>query len=120
MVEGGRMAVVFFFAFLFVLFFIILAATRKDESGSSENFEAPPSPRKNDVGKKYNPKIPSVKKQKHFKGSDFPFDEDYEPDEFRREYNNYYANIADDAMMGDEDAREELRDEFGDDWESEW
>ncbi len=113
------MAVIFFFAFLFVLFFIILAATRKDESGSSENFEAPP-PRKNDVGKKYNPKIPSVKKQKHFKGSDFPFDEDYEPDEFRREYNNYYANIADDAMMGDEDAREELRDEFGDDWEGEW
>lgn len=113
------MAVVFFFAFLFVLFFIILAATRKDESGSSENFEAPP-PQKNDVGKKYNPKIPAAKKQKHFKGSDFPFDEDYEPDEFRREYNNYYANIADDAMMGDEDAIEELRDEFGDDWKGEW
>lgn len=37
-----------------------------------------------------------------------------------REYDSYYEELADDAIMGDSDAAEEMRDEFGDDWEEEW
>lgn len=41
----------------------------------------------------------------------------YFDDEPGRNYNSYYAQIADDAMMGDESAMEEMRREFGeDDW----
>lgn len=120
------MAVVFFFAFLFVLFFIILAFTRKDDYESSET-SGNPEPHENSFCKKsvsenYGRKSSGSKAKppKHFKNYDFPFDKETEPDEFRRNYNNYYANVADDAMMGDKDAIEELRDEFGDDWEGEW
>ena len=34
-----------------------------------------------------------------------------------RDYDSYYAQVADDAMMGDESAMEEMRSEFG---EGEW
>ena len=33
------------------------------------------------------------------------------------DYNSYYAQVADDAMMGDRDAMDELRGDFG---EGEW
>ena len=39
---------------------------------------------------------------------------DYFTDDSVRDYNSYYAQVADDAMMGDESAMEELRGEFGD------
>ena len=56
------------------------------------------------------------------------FDEDYETraamgerdyftDDSARDYNSYYAQVADDAMMDDESAMEEMRGEFGEgDW----
>ena len=39
---------------------------------------------------------------------------------FEKDYNNYYQSVYDDAMEGDEAAQEEMRDEFGDDWEGEY
>ena len=42
---------------------------------------------------------------------------DFFTDDPARNYDSYYAQIADDAMMGDESAMEEMRDEFG---EGEW
>ena len=41
---------------------------------------------------------------------------DYFTDDLARDYDSYYAQVADDAMMGDESAMEEIRGEFGD-WE---
>ena len=42
---------------------------------------------------------------------------DFFTDDPARNYDSYYAQIADDAMMGDESAMEEMRGEFG---EGEW
>ncbi len=42
---------------------------------------------------------------------------DYFTDDPARDYDSYYAQVADDAMMGDESAMEEMRGEFG---EGEW
>ncbi len=39
---------------------------------------------------------------------------------FEKDYNEYYQSVYDDAMTGDEAAQEEMRDEFGDDWEGEY
>lgn len=38
---------------------------------------------------------------------------DYLSGDCSRDYDSYYAQIADDAMMGDESAIEEMRGEFG-------
>ncbi len=38
----------------------------------------------------------------------------YFTDDSSQDYNSYYAQVADDAMMGDESAMEEMRSEFGD------
>ena len=120
MIYGSR---IFFSRFYLCFFFIILAFTRKEDYETSGN----PEPHENSSCKKsvsenYERKSSSSKAKppKHFKNYDFPFDKETEPDEFRRNYTNYYANVADDAMMGDKDAIEELRDEFGDDWKGEW
>lgn len=40
--------------------------------------------------------------------------------DFEKDYNNYYQSVYDDAMEGDVAAQEEMRDEFGDDWEGEY
>lgn len=40
--------------------------------------------------------------------------------DFEKDYNNYYQSVYDDTMEGDEAAQEEMRDEFGDDWEGEY
>ena len=42
---------------------------------------------------------------------------DYFTDDPADNYNSYYAQVADDAMMGDRDAMDEMRGEFG---EGEW
>ena len=42
---------------------------------------------------------------------------DYFTDDPARDYDSYYAQVADDAMMGDESAMEEMRGEF---WEGDW
>ena len=42
---------------------------------------------------------------------------DYFTDDPAQDYDSYYAQVADDAMMGDESAMEEMRSEFG---EGEW
>ena len=42
---------------------------------------------------------------------------EYFSDDPARDYNSYYAQVADDAMMGDQDAIDEMRSEFG---EGEW
>lgn len=42
---------------------------------------------------------------------------DYFSDDPAEDYNSYYAQVADDAMMGDESAIDEMRGEFG---EGEW
>lgn len=42
---------------------------------------------------------------------------DYFSDDPSDDYNSYYAQVADDAMMGDRDAMDEMRGEFG---EGEW
>ena len=39
---------------------------------------------------------------------------DYFTDDPAQDYNSYYTQVADDAMMGDESAMEEMRGEFGD------
>ncbi len=39
---------------------------------------------------------------------------------FEKDYNDYYQSVYDEAMTGDEAAQEEMRDEFGDDWEGEY
>lgn len=44
-------------------------------------------------------------------------DRDYFGDDPARDYDSYYAQVADDAMMGDQDAIDEMRGEFG---EGEW
>ncbi len=44
-------------------------------------------------------------------------DREYFSDDPARDYNSYYAQVADDAMMGDEEAIGEMRGEFG---EGEW
>ncbi len=40
--------------------------------------------------------------------------------DFQKDYNEYFQSVYDDAMAGDEDAQEEMLDEFGDDWEGEY
>lgn len=35
-------------------------------------------------------------------------------------YEDYYKDCHDDAMAGDSDARAEMEEEFGDDWEDEY
>ena len=42
---------------------------------------------------------------------------DYFSDDSSDDYNSYYAEVADDAMMGDQDAIDEMRGDFG---EGEW
>ena len=42
---------------------------------------------------------------------------DYFSDDPSDDYNSYYAQVADDAMMGDRDAMDEMHGEFG---EGEW
>ena len=42
---------------------------------------------------------------------------DYFSDDSSNDYNSYYAQVADDAMMGDRDAMDEMYGEFG---EGEW
>lgn len=42
---------------------------------------------------------------------------DYISDDPSDDYNSYYAQVADDAMMGDRDAMDEMYGEFG---EGEW
>ena len=42
---------------------------------------------------------------------------EYFSDDPARDYDSYYAQVADDAMMGDQDAIDEMRGEFG---EGEW
>lgn len=42
---------------------------------------------------------------------------DYFTDDPADDYNSYYAQVADDAMMGDREAIDEMRGEFG---EGEW
>ena len=44
-------------------------------------------------------------------------DRNYFSDDPADDYNSYYAQVADDAMMGDRDAIDEMRGEFG---EGEW
>ena len=44
-------------------------------------------------------------------------DRDYFSDDPARDYDSYYAQVADDTMMGDQDAIDEMRGEFG---EGEW
>ena len=44
-------------------------------------------------------------------------DRDYFSDDPARDYNSYYAQVADAADMGDQDAIDEMRGEFG---EGEW
>ena len=44
-------------------------------------------------------------------------DRDYFGDDPARDYDSYYAQVADDAMMGDQDAIDEMCGEFG---EGEW
>lgn len=44
-------------------------------------------------------------------------DRDYFTDDPSRDYVSYYSQIADDAMMGDEEAIDEIESEFG---EEEW
>lgn len=39
---------------------------------------------------------------------------EYFSDDPARDYDSYYAQVADDAMMGDQDAIDEMRGEFGD------
>ena len=41
-------------------------------------------------------------------------DRDYFSDDPAKDYNSYYAQLADNAMMGDQDAMDEMRGEFGD------
>ena len=41
-------------------------------------------------------------------------DRNYFSDDPADDYNSYYAQVADDAMMGDRDAMDEMRGEFGD------
>lgn len=36
------------------------------------------------------------------------------------DYDNYYEELHDDAMCGDQDAIDEMEEEFGDDWEAEY
>ena len=38
---------------------------------------------------------------------------DYFSDDPSDDYNSYYAQVADDAMMGDRDAMDEMHGEFG-------
>lgn len=40
--------------------------------------------------------------------------------DFEKSYNDYYQSVYDDAISGDEAAQEEMRDEFGEDWEGEY
>ena len=40
------------------------------------------------------------------------YDRDYFFDESTEDYNSYYAQLVDNAMMGDQDAMDELGDEF--------
>lgn len=40
--------------------------------------------------------------------------------DFEKDYNNYCQSVYDDAMEGDKAAQEEMRDEFGDNWEGEY
>lgn len=43
-------------------------------------------------------------------------DRNYFSGESAEDYDTYYAQTADDALMGDEGAIEEMRGEYGDDW----
>lgn len=55
-------------------------------------------------------------------------DDDEEDDDFsfdprrmtNREYDDYFGTLYDDAMNGDEAARNEMRSEFGDNWKDEF
>ena len=53
----------------------------------------------------------------NYKTRAYMTDREYQTDDLSNDYDSYYEQVADEAMMGDEDAMEELRDEFGDeDW----
>lgn len=65
--------------------------------------------------------------------SDDDFDENYADDfttndlkksyftkNISDDYNSYHTQIYDSAKMGDEDSVQEMKDEFGDDWEDEF
>ncbi|MGI5069756.1 hypothetical protein [Treponema pectinovorum] len=42
------------------------------------------------------------------------------PSLFDSDYDDYYEETYEDALLGDEDAIDEMREEFGDDWEDEY
>lgn len=52
------------------------------------------------------------------KGKKKPIDRGWSP--FGNDYDDYYSDLHDDAMSGDIAAQEEMREEFGDDWEGEY
>ena len=53
----------------------------------------------------------------NFETSAARVEREYFSDDSACDYDSYYAQIADDAMMGDQDAIDEMRGEFG---EGEW
>ena len=61
-------------------------------------------------------------KKQNFYGSDY-LQDDFEQDsrrDFEKSYDDYYMQVYDCAAAGDKDVIEEMKDEFGDDWESEF
>lgn len=61
-------------------------------------------------------------KKQNFYGSDC-FQDDFSQDserDFEKSYDDYYRQLYDCAAAGDKDAIEEMKDEFGDSWESEF
>jgi len=54
--------------------------------------------------------LDNTKQKKSVLGSDY----------LGEDYDDYYGELYDDALMGDPEAQEELRQEFGDDWDEEY
>lgn len=48
------------------------------------------------------------------------YDDDDSDDDLERRYENYYLELHDAAESGDKQALEEIKNEFGDDWESDF
>lgn len=61
-------------------------------------------------------------KKQDFYDSDYPQDDSGQDSErdFEKNYDDYYMQLYDCAAAGDKDAIEEIKEEFGDDWESEF
>ena len=92
-----------FFLFLIILIVVVIAAAASRGSGNS-----------NGAGSYHGKCVRDYDDFEDFETRAAMGERDYFTDDLARDYDSYYAQVADAADMGDQDAIDEMYGEFGD------